>query len=667
KKTAPDICPEISNKISTRGALSVVEATRQNVLEAFFLLSNRDKLPLVATEATSSSLAGFSSVKVPSKKHIWVSSGIASTPTKSPKVFNNRPVNKLVFPFIASTSGAASTSSLKKMVKKTKSLEKWEQSLVSAIVTPNPFVVLNEILDEISVALSSTSSKIGQDQPLAVLSNVVSSSRSLLVLEAKQFLSVGSPVFVNWTDQMETDLSPPLVSDATSGGVWKTITSCQRFARWVASTLVPSATFKIKLAHVKTVFQSVHGFLGAKSVSKNNVKLFCMEFASQQFLEAAFLVELTSSVRLVILKIAKSLVVSESGSPPATVVLHNIPLGVSAADVKLALSVFGSVICVVLKPASIWQYVVVYFEKLDSAVFVLKHWSVLMGKDSVRILPLVNQNETILFHDKFKAKLVNLPPSCTAFKISNMIFQIGAKINTLRKYCIWWETPGCWHCFRCQEMSHLAVNCKIFLPSTLKVPKVFKSHFVGGVFYAKASASLDSFEFSLLVASTSSSMVVGDFLVSFWLASLESDLVKLSTLVESIVKPVGSLVKLFEQFINGDLVSSSKLGLKVNKVIVHISFFSKIVGKLRREVVFLKKECCMENIDMSGDSECPVSLDDEMFFNLLSLWEHEPIDVKANVLKTAEWLVELVPYSTTLFLVIQKISSLGKFSSGALT
>ncbi|KAG9291640.1 hypothetical protein G9A89_022059 [Geosiphon pyriformis] len=200
KKAAPDICPEISNKISTRRALSVVEATRQNVLEVFPLPSNHDKLFLVVIKATSSSLTGFSPVKVPLKKHTWISLSVVSTPTKNPKVFNNRPVNKLVFLSIISTSGAASISSSKKMVKKTKSSKKWEQSLASAIVTPNLFVVSNEILDEISIASSSTSFKIGLDQPLAVLPNVVSSGRLLLVLEAKQFSPIGSPVLENWAD-----------------------------------------------------------------------------------------------------------------------------------------------------------------------------------------------------------------------------------------------------------------------------------------------------------------------------------------------------------------------------------------------------------------------------------------------------------------------------------
>ncbi|KAG9307394.1 hypothetical protein G9A89_017223 [Geosiphon pyriformis] len=198
---------------------------------------------------------------------------------------------------------------------------------------------------------------------------------------------------------METESSSSLISGAPSGGAWETITSHQKFAGWVASTLVPGATFKIKLAYIKAVFQSVHGFLGAKSVSKDNS------------LKTAFLVELISFICLATLKIAKSLVISESGSLFAAVVLCDMPLGISIADIKTALGTFRSVTCVVLKPAGIWQYVVIYFEKLDSTVSALNHWSVLVSKDSVRILSL--------------AKLVNLLPGCTVFKISDIISQVG--------------------------------------------------------------------------------------------------------------------------------------------------------------------------------------------------------------------------------------------------
>ncbi|KAG9295896.1 hypothetical protein G9A89_006635 [Geosiphon pyriformis] len=62
------------------------------------------------------------------------------------------------------------------------------------------------------------------------------------------------------------------------------------------------------------------------------------------------------------------------------------------------------------------------------------------------------------------------------------------------------------------------------------------------------------------------------------LVFLKSDLAKLSVLVEFIVKFVGSIVKVFKQFVNGDLVSSTAFGLRVNKVLVYISIFSKAIA-----------------------------------------------------------------------------------------
>ncbi|KAG9295346.1 hypothetical protein G9A89_013375 [Geosiphon pyriformis] len=501
KKAAPNICPKISNKISTRRALSVVEATRQNILEALSLLSNYDKLSLVATKATFSSLAGFSPVKVLSKKHTWISLSVVSTFIKSPKIFNNRPVNKLVFFSIASISGAASIFSSKKIVKKTKSLEKWEQLLASVIVTPSPFVVPNEILDKISIALSSMLSKIDLNEPLAVLPNVVS-------FKAKQSSSVGLPVLENWTDQIETELSSPLVSGATSGGAWKTITSC--------------------------CFSVSTWFFGCKVSIKRQYEAVLLS------LKAAFLVELTSSVCLATLKIAKSLVVSESGS----FALHDMLLSVSAVNIKTALSVFGVITHVVLKPAGIWQYIVVHFKNLVVATSAFDHWSVL-------ILSFVNQQKTIVSHNRFKAKLVNFSSGCTVFEI----------IGGWSCFIPWSPNSGHYFCF-----------ALVTFGSQADLDLAVKLLVVGAVFGIKrlttwswtASVSPVLSEFPPLVVSISP-VAVKDSLVFSQLVSLKFDLAKLSVLVESIVKLIGSMIKVFKQFVNSNLVLSSAFGLRVNK------------------------------------------------------------------------------------------------------
>ncbi|KAG9307777.1 hypothetical protein G9A89_023342 [Geosiphon pyriformis] len=564
KKAVFDIFSEISNKISTKKALSVVEATRQNVLEAFPLLSNCEKLSLVTIKATFLSLTGLLLVKISSKRHTWISPSVVSTSTKSPKVFNNRLVNKLVFLSIALMFGVFSTFSLKKWSKKPK-------------VQKNLCYIIQYII---------------QNRP-----------RSITGCVAKY--DVFQQIVIN--DQIDTELSFSLVSGTTFGGVWKIITSF--------STLVPGATFKIKLAYFKTVFQSIHGFLDAKSVSKNNVKLFCVEFAFQNSLDAAFLVEFTSSVCLATLKIAKFLVVSKFGFSSVAIVLHDVLLGVSAANIKTSRS------------AGIWQYIVVYFKNLDAITSVLNYWLVL-------------------------AKLVNFFSDCTAFEISNMISQSP---NSGYYLCFVLVTFGF------QTDLNLIVVKTVVLSLSSKAVKMFKSHFVGFLSYAKTSGFSILSEFSPLVASVFSVAVANSLMFS-QLASLKSGLAKLSILIESIIKPVGNLVTTFEQFIKNDLISSSKLGNKINELMAHLSAFSKSVGKLKREMVALKTKYSIENVDLSGDFGVPIRVSDKIFGELMALWKFKSFDVKFDLIKTAKWLVRLVPNSLILFDVIQKMFTLNKFS-----
>ncbi|KAG9286013.1 hypothetical protein G9A89_022689 [Geosiphon pyriformis] len=367
----------------------------------------------------------------------------------------------------------------------------------------------------------------------------------------------------------------------------------------MASILVPDATFKIKLAHVKAVFQSVHGFLGVKSVLKDNVKLFCVKFASQQSLEAAFLVELTSFVCLTTLKIAKFLVVFESGSFPAAVALHDVPLGVSAANIKMALSVFGEVARVVLKPAGVWQYMVVYFKKLDAATATLNHWSILVGKDSVRILPVINQNKAILSHNRFKAKLVNLPFGCTAFEISDMISQVGGQMcfisqssDSGRHFQFALITFGSQvdlNLAVMKTMGHLAVDCKVALPPLFKTFKVFKPYFVGFLSYVKASASSVMSEFPPLVAFTPF-MAAVDSAVGSRLDSLEKQISDLAALVKSIVEPVGSLVALVFCLLDDNTVKNVQLEKDFLSMKYASNNFANLLVSMSKNIACLRSE-----------------------------------------------------------------------------
>ncbi|KAG9289156.1 hypothetical protein G9A89_022465 [Geosiphon pyriformis] len=477
-----------------------------------------------------------------------------------------------------------------------------------------------------------------QDQPLAVLPNMVSSSRSSLVLEAKQSPFVELPVLGNWADQMETESSPPLVSGATSSGVWETITSCQRFAEWVASTLVFGVTFKIKLAHVKAVFQSVHGFLGAKSVLKDNVKLFCVKFASQQSLETVFLVELTSFVHLATLKIVKFLVVSESGSSSATVALCNISLGVSAANIKMVLGVFGKVVRVVLKPAGVWQYMVVYFKELDAAAAAFNHWSILVDKNSVKILSVINQNEAILSHNRFKTKLVNLPSGCTAFKISDMISRVGNAVSGEKL---------------------LAAGI------ALGVPKVFKSYFVGSASYAKIAAPSGLSEFLPLVASLVAPLVVSaaDPAVGSRLDSLEKQILDLAALVKSIVEPVGFLVALVSRLLDNNAVKTVQIKKDIISMKSAANNFASFMVGVSKDFACLRSEVDFGNMDYDSILAAKLSfLSEDTIEHVIALWRMSGTETKSNIESTRLFFSEFIFDSRNLNGIIERIRGLGLFS-----
>ncbi|KAG9296589.1 hypothetical protein G9A89_015181 [Geosiphon pyriformis] len=238
-----------------------------------------------------------------------------------------------------------------------------QQTVTTAMITLNSFVVPDEIFGKIFIAAasplpdidgnsSSTSSKMSQDQPLTVLPDVILFSRLLPIPVAKQSINLDD--LKDWTDQMEIEstVSPP-VFGAADGDAWKNVNGCQRFSGWVAFNLVLGAIFKIKMALLGSLFQLLSGCIGLKSVSQDAIKLFCVEFASQESLNNATKVAISDEVFLITLKIAQSSDVASVSSPSLSVVLRDIPLGTSSNNIKTALGIFGVITSVKLKPAGL--------------------------------------------------------------------------------------------------------------------------------------------------------------------------------------------------------------------------------------------------------------------------------------------------------------------------
>ncbi|KAG9299081.1 hypothetical protein G9A89_020394 [Geosiphon pyriformis] len=623
KKVANITFSIVTNKVSTQEDLSVIEAARQNVLATFPLKNTSEKLPLAASGSFSSLLAGSSSpVKVFSKRHTWVSPSVVSIISKSPKIFNNRPVNKLVFPALTTTT-TSTTTTASQMAAKAKNSKKQQQTVAIAMVTPNLFVIPDEILEKISTAAVSplpdmdnnsngTFHKIRKDQPQAVLPNVVLSGRSSPVIIAKQFITPDD--LKDWADQMEMEsTAPPPVFGTADGGAWKNVNGCQRFFGWVASNLVAGSTFKIKMALL------------------NAVKLFCVEFASQESLNGAIKVAIGKEVFLTTLKIAQSSGMASVSSSPLSVALHDVPLGTSPDNIKAALGIFGVVTSVKLKPAGLWQYTVVHFKNISSAAEALKHWSC--------------QREIIASRDAFKAKLVNLPFGCTAFEISDLVSQ---------------ETPGCHHCYRCQDLDHLAVDCKVSPPLSPKF-----SSFTSAKSYAKAVA----FVISPAAAAAGIDPVLSGISL---LASMESHLNELALLVKSIIEPVGSLVVLVTKLLSISPAVNITLRESVIGLEKQVKAVAAVASMLNRNVKSLTKKCDQisledasnnDDMDDENDEGKNFSVYDDIFDMMMQLWEGQPPSIKSNPDQTAKWMSSMVKNSYELVSIMGKMYELDMFDT----
>ncbi|KAG9284806.1 hypothetical protein G9A89_003729 [Geosiphon pyriformis] len=390
----------VTNKVSTQEGLSVIETDKQNILATFSLKNISKKLSLAASDLFSLSLIGsFSSVKVSSKRHTWVNPNVVSTTFKNPKIFNNRPVNKLVFlAFTTSTTTTTTTTTTfaSQMAAKAKNSKKQQQTVTTAMILGKISTTAASPLLNMNGNSNGSTLNMKQNQLLAVLSDVVISSRFFSAMKAKQFII--SNDLKNWANQIEIKSSTP---SPVSG--------------WVVSILVPDAIFKIKMAFLSFLFQLLFGCIGLKSKS----------------LTGATKVVIGNEIFLTTLKIAQSFGVVSVFFPPLSVALYKIPLSIFFDNIKSALGVFGVVTSVKLKSAGLWQYTVIHFKDTFSTAAVLTHWSVLVRKDSIRILSVVNQNDVISSKDAFKAKLVNLLFGCTAFEISVtlLLFVVFSSLN----------------------------------------------------------------------------------------------------------------------------------------------------------------------------------------------------------------------------------------------
>ncbi|KAG9303655.1 hypothetical protein G9A89_018552 [Geosiphon pyriformis] len=147
-------------------------------------------------------------------------------------------------------------------------------------------------------------------------------------------------------------------------------------------------------------------------------------------------------------------------------------------------------------------------------------------------------------------------------------------------------------------MGHLATDCKISSPSTLKVSKVFKSRFVDSASYAKTAAPSGLSEFPPLVASLAAS--AADPAVSSRLDSLEKQILDLAPLVKSIVEPVGFLVALVSRLLDDNAIKAVQVEKDIISMKSAANNFSNLMIGVSKDIACLRSKVDFGDRDYDG-------------------------------------------------------------------
>jgi hypothetical protein len=178
--------------------------------------------------------------------------------------------------------------------------------------------------------------------------------------------------------------------------------------------------------------------------------------------------------------------------PHTIVALRDVPIGTDKEQIRAALSQFGSIINIKQQIINKWAYTKVQFETSEQANNASNTWSILLGTDRIRILPIINQHKVLTERDTYSAKLVNLPWGTTAFELNDLLLQIKGKTCfiprspikynrqrfaiisfenetdlasamtknfILRETKLWWELPSTRPCRICFSKDHITNEC----------------------------------------------------------------------------------------------------------------------------------------------------------------------------------------------------------------
>ncbi|KAG9304020.1 hypothetical protein G9A89_005930 [Geosiphon pyriformis] len=232
------------------------------------------------------------------------------------------------------------------------------------------------------------------------------------------------------------------------------------FALDIGLDKVAGKSSQEKLVVVRKLFSGINGFGGVSTFSKFS-GIIRATFTSKSGLIKA--TEKATGVNIMVNTDLKR----SSGRSDQAVVIKEIPIGTSAKAVRAVLSEFGVIKVIKMQLIELWQKAIVEFERSDQADLVTVEWSILIGKNAVRVARADSDKEAWNVKDQHKALLYTLPMGTNAHDIWDFVRSVGGKTCIIDHHSVMYARARCTVvCFNSAKSLDAAVGTTPVLRNT---------------------------------------------------------------------------------------------------------------------------------------------------------------------------------------------------------
>ncbi|KAG9305151.1 hypothetical protein G9A89_010659 [Geosiphon pyriformis] len=194
----------------------------------------------------------------------------------------------------------------------------------------------------------------------------------------------------------------------------RSFNSTKSFMLDIDLSAVPGKTNVNKLVCVKNFFYRIDGFGGALTPSKFP-EVIRLTFTSESSLNKTRLLAFSKNI------LVNNDLKKINSHIDQKIIIKEIPVNFSKLAIKAVFSKFGKIISIKMQLIGLWQKAVIEFESVEIVCLVASKWSVLVRKNSVHVVLVVNDKESWISKDCYHALLYTLPVGMTAHDLSDLV------------------------------------------------------------------------------------------------------------------------------------------------------------------------------------------------------------------------------------------------------